>query len=282
MSNISTYFICFLLTSVLVFPQKYVQIEEEVVNIRFQPTTSSSIVGQAILGQIFLRTDATNNWIEIELPSGENRWIYRSLVSLVTDYGAILQDVNIFSLKDALINAKERAQKDSFTQNIEFMNQQEEEMFLLDKYTLSVFRTFGVSPIHFQDIMNVSNKDSDIMFGNVFEKEVRVSFVDYDVFEVLGENIILETKRCFKIDKRVDAVIRISSINGEREESLCFIGGYGENFDDCYNIKNIFNQINNGQSNQFVLTKSGKLKEAKLILESTDLDLKDFKKITTF
>ena len=42
------------------------------------------------------------------------------------------------------------------------------------------------------------------MFGNIFEKEVRVSFVDYDVFEVLGENIILETKRCFKIDKRLD------------------------------------------------------------------------------
>ena len=282
MTNILTYFFCFFLTSSLAFSQKYVQIEEEVVNIRFKPTTSSSIVGQAVLGQIFLRTDATNNWVEIELPSGENRWVYRSLVSLVTDYGAILQNVNISSLKDALINAKERAQQDSFTKNIEFMNQEESEMFLLDKYTLSVFRTYGVSPIHFQDIMSTSNKDSDVMFGNIFEKEVRVSFVDYDVFEILGENIILETKRCFKIDKRVDAVIRISSINGEIEESLCFIGGYGENFDDCYNIKNVFNQINSGQSDQFVLTKSGKLKEAKLILESTDLDLKEFKKITNF
>ena len=75
-------------------------------------------MGQAILGQVFLRTDAINNWIEIELPSGENRWIYRSLVSLVTDYGAILEDVNIASLKDALIESKERAKKDSFIHSV--------------------------------------------------------------------------------------------------------------------------------------------------------------------
>ena len=94
------YFICcfFLINVNIAFSQKYVQIEEEVVNIRFKPTTSSSIVGQATLGQVFLRTDALNNWIEIKLPSGENRWIYRPLVSLVNDYGAILEDVNSIEL----------------------------------------------------------------------------------------------------------------------------------------------------------------------------------------
>tara|TARA_B100001250_G_scaffold265107_1_gene228602 strand:- start:295 stop:1143 length:849 start_codon:yes stop_codon:yes gene_type:complete len=282
MKNIFNFLVCFLFSSIFVFSQKYVQIEEEVVNIRFKPTTSSSIVGQAVLGQVFLRTDAMNNWIEIKLPSGEYRWVYRSLVSLVTDYGAILSNVNISSLQNALIDAKERANKDSYKKNIESMNQKEVEMFLLDKYTLSVFRTYEVSPIHYDELMNISGSNSDIMFGNSFEKEVRVSFIDYDVFEVLGENMVLETKRCFKIDKRMDAVIRITSDNGDQEKSLCFIGGYGDKFDDCYNIKNIFNQISNGQGDQFVLTNSGKLKEVKLILESIDLDLKDFKKITTF
>ena len=282
MKHFLIFFSFFCLTSVLVFSQKYVQIEEEVVNIRLKPTTSSSIVGQAVLGQVFLRTDAINNWIEIELPSGENRWIYRSLVSLVTDYGAILEDVDIASLKDALIDSKERAKKDSFIQKVDFMNKKETELFLLDKYTLSVFRTYGVSPIHFSNIMNMSDKNTDIMFGNSFEKEVRVSFIDYDVFEVLGEDLILETKRCFKIDKRMDAVIRINSKKGEREEYLCFIGGYGDDFNDCYNIKNVFTQVNSTQENQFVLTKAGRLKEAKLILESIDLDLKDFQKITNF
>ena len=195
---------------------------------------------------------------------------------------AILDDVNITSLQKSLMDAKERANQDSFTKNIESMSQKELEMFLLDKYTLSVFRTYGVSPIHFDDIMNTSKINSDIMFGNSFEKEVRVSFIAYDVFEVLGESIILETKRCFKIDKRQDAVIRVTSKNGNREEFLCFIGGYGDSFDDCYNIKNVFNQISSGQNNQFVLTNSGKLKEVKLILESMELDLQDFNKITTF
>ena len=285
MRNILIYFSCFFLISLLSFSQKYVQIEEEVVNIRLKPTTSSSIVGQAVLGQVFLRTDAMNNWIEIELPSGERRWVYRSLVSLVTDYGAILEDVDIVSLQEALMNSKERSKKDSkdsVTKKNESMNQKELELFLLDKYTLSVFRTYGVSPIHFSDIMNVSDTNTDIMFGNSFEKEVRVSFIDYDVFEVLGEDLILETKRCFKIEKRMDAVIKINSKKGEREEYLCFIGGYGDDFDDCYDIKNVFIQVNSKQENQFVLTKSGRLKEAKLILESIDLDLKDFQKITNF
>ena len=272
----------FLIIPCFIFSQKYVQIEEEVVNIRFKATTSSSIVGQAVLGQIFLRTDATTNWIEIQLPSGENRWVHRGLVSLVTDYGAILESVNISSLKSALIDAKERAQKDSFNKNIESMNKKEINTFLLDKYTLSVFRTYRVSPIHFDEIMNVSDKNSNIMFGNSFEKEVRVSFIDYDIFEILGEDIILETKRCFKIDKRVDAVIKVFNKNGDKIESLCFIDGYGENFHDCYNIKNVFYQQNQGGNNQFVLTNSGKLREVKLILESTELDLKDFKKITSF
>ena len=117
------------------FSQKYVQIEEEVVNIRFKPTTSSTIVGQGVLGQVFLRKGALNNWVEIQLPSGENRWIYRELISLVTDYGAILDGVSISSLQTALIDAKKRAENDSFTKNIESMDQKEIEDFLLDKYT---------------------------------------------------------------------------------------------------------------------------------------------------
>lgn len=263
------------------FSQKYVQIEEEVVNIRFKPTTSSTIVGQGVLGQVFLRKGALNNWVEIQLPSGENRWIYRELISLVTDYGAILDGVSISSLQTALIDAKKRAENDSFTKNIESMDQKEIEAFLLDKYTLSVFRTYGVSPIHYNEVMNVAGKDTDIMFGNSFEKEVRVSFIDYDIFEILDEDVIIETKRCFKIDKRIDAVIKVFSENGNKTESLCFLGGYGELFDDCYNIKNIFTRVNSGD-NQFVLTKSGKLREVELILEPKDLDLTDFKKITSF
>lgn len=275
-------FLFLLLPSIFIFSQKYVQIEEEVVNVRFKPSTSSSIVGQAVLGQVFLKTDATNNWIQVELPSGENRWIYRSLVSLVKDYGAILDRVNIKSLKKDLISANDKAYNDSFTKNIESMSQDEVKMFLLDKFTLSVFRNYGVSPIHYAELMNHSFNDSEIMFGNIFDKEVRVSFVDYDVFEVLGENIVIETKRCFKIDKRMDALIKISSKNGNRDESLCFIGGYGESFDDCYDIKNVFNKINTDQTNQYVLTKSGKLKEAKLILETTEFNLGEFDKKTSF
>ena len=60
------------------------------------------------------------------------------------------------------------------------------------------------------------------MFGQAYERKVKVSFIDYDVFEVLGEDLILETKRCFKIDQRIDAVIKIFYQKGIVRQELCF------------------------------------------------------------
>ena len=82
------------------------------------------------------------------------------------------------------------------------MSRIEVQMFLLDKFSLSVFRTYGVSPIHYDELMNSSFNESDIMFGNLYEKEVRTSFIDYDVFEVLGENTwLLKLKDVLKLIK---------------------------------------------------------------------------------
>ena len=81
------------------------------------------------------------------------------------------------------------------------MSRNEVQMFLLDKFSLSVFRTYGVSPIHYDELINSSFNESDIMFGNLYEKEVRTSFIDYDVFEVLGENTVIETKDVLKLIK---------------------------------------------------------------------------------
>ena len=51
--------------------------------------------------------------------------------------------------------------------------------------------------------MAFKNNETNIMFGQAYERKVKVSFIDYDIFEVLGEDLILETKRCFKIDQRL-------------------------------------------------------------------------------
>ena len=89
------------------------------------------------------------------------------------------------------------------------MNKKDVENILIDKYLLSVFRLWNVSPIHFPDVMSYKDNEQSIMFGQAYERPVVVSFIDYDIFEVLGEDLIIQTKRCFKIGQRINAVIKI-------------------------------------------------------------------------
>ena len=41
------------------------------------------------------------------------------------------------------------------------------------------------------------------MFGQAYERPVVVSFIDYDIFEVLGEDLIIETKDALRLDKEL-------------------------------------------------------------------------------
>ena len=271
-----------LLLPFLIYSQNFIQIEKDLVNIRFDPDQNSEKVAQAEFGQIFLSTASTKKWVQIEVPSGEKRWIYKKLTSQVNDYGAILDTVNISDLKESLIRARKQAQIDSRSKKISYMNKKDVENILIDKYLLSVFRLWNVSPIHFPDVMSYKDNEQSVMFGQAYERPVVVSFIDYDVFEVLGEELIIETKRCFKIGQRINAIIKIFYHQGVARQELCFIDGYGKIFDNCVTIKEFYKNVSGYNSNQKVLTKDGKMKNFQLILEPTKPDLKNYKKSTSY
>ena len=87
----------------------------------------------------FFKQCFNKKWVQIELPSGEKRWIYKKLTSQVKDYGAILDTVDIAQLKKKLIEARKQARSDSNTKKIKFLNKKDVENLLIDNYTLSVF-----------------------------------------------------------------------------------------------------------------------------------------------
>jgi len=267
---------------VFIFSQNFIQIEKDLVNIRFDADQNSEKVGQAEFGQIFLSNSSTKKWVQIEVPSGEKRWIYKKLTSQVKDYGAILDTVDIGSLKEALIKARKQAIVDARTKKIEFMSKKDVENILIDSYLLSVFRSWNVSPIHFPDVMAFRNDEKNVMFGQAYERLVRVSFIDYDIFEVLGEELIIETKRCFKIGQRMDAMIKIFYHKGIVKQELCFLDGYGKDFENCVLIKEFYNNITQSTSDQMVLTKDGKLKQVSLILQPTEPNFNNYKKIVSY
>jgi len=275
-------YLIFFLLPVFLYSQNFIQIEKDLVNIRFDADQNSQKVGQAEFGQIFLSNASTKKWVQIELPSGEKRWIYKKLTSQVKDYGAILDTVDIAQLKKKLIEARKQARSDSNTKKIKFLNKKDVENLLIDNYTLSVFRSWNVSPIHFPDVMAFKENETNIMFGQAYERKVKVSFVDYDVFEVLGEDLILETKRCFKIDQRIDAVIKIFYQKGIVKQELCFLDGFGKNFENCVLIKQFYLNVTEGNNNRKVLTKDGKMKKINLILEPFEPNLNNYKKIVSY
>ena len=130
--------------------------------------------------------------------------------------------------------------------------------------------------------MAYKDNEPSVMFGQAYERSVRVSFIDYDIFEVLGEDLIIETKRCLKIGKRIDAVIKIFYHKGIVKQELCFVDGYGINFDNCVLIKEFYANMTEKNSNQIVLTKDGKLKKINLILQPIEPDFKNYKKTTSY
>jgi len=269
-------------TPIFIIAQNYIQIEKDLVNIRFDADQNSEKVAQAEFGQIFLSYASTKKWVQVEVPSGQKRWIYKKLTSQVKDYGAILDTVDILSLKQKLIEANKQAKIDARNTTIKFMTKKDVESIFVDNYLLSVFRSWNVSPIHFGDVMAYQDNETNVIFGQTYERPVKVSFIDYDIFEVLGEDLIIETKRCFKIGQRIDAVIKIFYHKGIVKQELCFIDGYGKSFESCVLIKEFY--INTTESNtpQKVLTTDGKMRKVKLILQPTAPNFKNYKKIISY
>jgi hypothetical protein len=121
------------------------------------PETESIIVGKAFKDDIFRYISEENDWIEIEMFSGDARYIHRSLVEIFT-HGVSAPFSNDICLKliERLEEAKERSltESDVKSQNV-----------LFDRYILDIFHEFGLQPVVFEIAVNRCSEGPESKIG---------------------------------------------------------------------------------------------------------------------
>tara|TARA_B100002052_G_C15881053_1_gene599273 strand:+ start:2645 stop:3463 length:819 start_codon:yes stop_codon:yes gene_type:complete len=252
--------------------QEYIQIIKPSINIRMEPNTSSSIIGSALNGEIYITNGEVPKWYRVLLPSGESRWIYKKLAQKVISKGTMPDNLDILVVQEELKIASDEANKDANTEIIKDLNKIEINNLLFDQYTLLVLQNYSINPAEYEYIMTYSHPSGTGIIQPVSENLVSVSHVDYDLFKVDGLNIYIETRRCFKLGAALDAMIFMYYANEDFVQKLCFEDGYGSGFDNCYNIKNIYKSVME-EPNLVVLTKEGKMRKTNLVLKETVLKI---------
>ena len=156
-----SYTIFFLLTLFIIIftfsaSAKFVRVTLEFANIRLMPDTESITIGKAFENDIFEYEGEENDWIKINMFSGEHRYIHRSLVKVI-DYGISasfsnnicqrlmkrLEEVEDKSLAESN-NSYPLSNSENMEKNIEYQR------MLLDRYILDIFHEFDLQPVIFQ------------------------------------------------------------------------------------------------------------------------------------
>jgi hypothetical protein len=137
--------------------ERYVEVTKDNVNIRSAASTRSQTLGRANQGDVFHLTGEKGSWYEIELFSGEARFVHKSLARPVSykpqapeDPGARQQ---IFQ---ALINVAERAEKeanDRFPPEKDLKKNLDYILLLNDRYKLELFQQNQIQAPIYRRIM---------------------------------------------------------------------------------------------------------------------------------
>jgi len=102
---------------------------------------------------------------------------------------------------------------------------------------------------------------------------VQVSKVDPDLYKINGTNYHITTKRCFKEGFGRDVQIKIWIDEKDRtQRQVCFLNAAQTEYNDCFKIINVYNELSSNSNKIIVLMKNGKMKEALLVLEESYID----------
>lgn len=266
-------FICVILISCNLLAQEYIQIVRSDINIRLLPSTSEAIVGTALLGEVYEIIGQNATWYQVVLPSGQSRWIYKTLAIPTEDIPFLSTAlIDNYSIQNELIQAKQQALNDSHIETISNLDVTQINNLLIDRYSLIILQKNSVSPCLYKEIINLELENDFILRKDTTESLVSVTHIDYDLFKIDSENYYIETRRCFKLGTALDAIILTYHDGEDFFQKLCFEDGYGTDFENCYNIKNIYAAVLN-ETGLVTLTKDGKIKTTDLILRKTTLDL---------
>ena len=267
---------CFVIILVIIsfqiYSQEYIEIIKPDIHIRMLPSTSSPIVGHAFNGEVYITNGENERWYSVLLPSGESRWIYKRLAQKIKLKTDLTSDLDLLEIQDKLKSASDQANRDANEEVIKNLNKIEINNILLDRYVLWILQDYNIWPVFYQAIINYSEPEINKNRQMVAEYMVSVEHIDYDLFKIDGYNFYIETKRCFKLGKALDAIISMYYEDEYFIQKLCFEDGYGKGFFNCYNIKNIYSSVLE-EPNLVVLTNDGKMKKTGLVLKETLLEL---------
>ena len=148
-------------------------------------------------------------------------------------------------------------------------------VFSLTEHPLDNFMLFNLNPTktdQYQPRKELLNTDSlGVEIPGIYN--VKVSQVDFDLYKINGTNYHIATKKCFKLGFGRDVQIKIWRDEKDRtQRQVCFLNVTETEYDDCYKITNVYNQLAAESKKVMVLTKRGKMKEAMLVLEETYID----------
>ena len=265
-------FIFFMLFSCILLSQEYIKITRSDINIRLLPSTSEAIVGRAFLGEVYEIIGQNAQWYQVILPSGKFRWIYKKLAIPTQTTPLLPLELDYYSIQKELIQAKIQADNDGQIEKISNLDITQINNLLIDTYSLIILQKYALSPCLYKSIINFELDNDLILRKDTTENLVSVTHIDYDLFKIDSENYYIETRRCFKLGTALDAIILTYHEGGGFFQKLCFEDGYGTDFENCYNIKNIYEAVLN-ETGLVTLTKDGKIKTTDLILRKTALDL---------
>tara|TARA_B100001250_G_C19652124_1_gene723187 strand:+ start:17 stop:844 length:828 start_codon:yes stop_codon:yes gene_type:complete len=266
------YLIILITLSSAIYSQEYVEIIKPDIHIRMSPSTSSPIVGHAFNGEVYITNGENQRWYSVLLPSGESRWIYKRLAEKINFDRNLSSELDLLEIQYELQLASDQANKDANKENIKDLNKIEINNILFDRYTLLVLQDYDILPVFYADIISYRKPEEHKDRKMVAEYMVSVDHIDYDLFKIDGYNFYIETRRCFKLGKALDAIVSMYYEADDFIQKLCFEDGYGKGFENCYNIKNIYSSVLE-DPNLVVLTKDGKMKKSRLVLQESVLEL---------
>ena len=151
---------CLLTLFIIIFTlsafAQFVRVTSELANIRLMPDTGSILIGKAFENDIFGYEGEENDWIKINMFSGDYRYIHHNLVKVI-NYGVSAPFSNDIcqSLMERLNEIENRSSVESNdkypltnSENTEMNN--EYQRILLDRYILEVFHEYDLQPVIYQ------------------------------------------------------------------------------------------------------------------------------------
>ena len=129
---------------------KHIQITGENVNIRLKNTTGSTLVAKAKKGNIFEFVSEKGNWFEINMFTGEYRYIHKSLGKIVS-YVPVLpkSEATRKAIFHELGEAEDKAMLEAdkkYPPSVDIYKNIDYCRILEDRYKLEIFNRYEVQP----------------------------------------------------------------------------------------------------------------------------------------